>query len=117
MADKWPIFGESKLIWFPIVNGIEDKVVSVLVVRENFDYVRHKAVPGSAFYLDDDVKGICDIRFDRAVRHLDGALQHARRKTRNALSSRIGMDRRDCAAVSCVEELQQVEGFAASNLA
>src|SRR6267378_2080720 len=102
MADKGPILAESELVWFPSVNGAKDKAVSFLVVRTNFDYVRDKAAPGAAFYLDDDIKGIRDIGLDRSEWDIDAALQDTRCETRNPLSSRVGVHGRESPAVTGV---------------
>ena len=87
------------------------------VVASDFKDFRNKANPWLTFDLDEDVERLCDVRLDGPIWHFDTALQDASRETRDALSSGICVDRRDCAAVSCIEELEKFEGFAAANLA
>jgi len=60
----------------------------------DFDQVGNKATTRSALDLDDDIQRIYDIRFDGSLWHLHRALQHARRETRNPLSSRVGKNDR-----------------------
>lgn len=66
------------------------KVVTVQfrIVCADFNNFGDESSPRSAFDLDDDVKRICDVRLDGAIRHFDTALQHTNREARNALGRR-----------------------------
>jgi hypothetical protein len=59
---------------------------------------------------------IGDVSLDGSVRKFDTALQDTTRETRETLLRGICVDSRERAGVSRVQELQQIERFAAANL-
>src|SRR5580704_12875716 len=94
-----------------IVEQVGIRVVSV--DKENFGNI---SAPRPTFDLDDDIERIGDVSLDGSVRKFDTALQDTTRETRETLLRGICVDRRERAGVSRVQELQQIERFAAANL-
>src|SRR5258707_13677118 len=67
--------------------------------------------------MDDDVKRIRDIRLDRSVRRLHGALQNPTGEARETLLCGICVNRAQTPGVTGVQELQEVEGLSAADFA
>jgi len=67
--------------------------------------------------VDNDIQRIRDVPLNGQVGEFDAALQHASRKSRNALKSRIPVNCRDGPAMPRNQKLKQIESLAASNLA
>src|SRR5258708_2965147 len=85
----------------------------VSIDQENFGNV---SVSWSALDKDNDIERIGDVGLNRAIREVHTALQNAGCEPREALLSGICMDGRQRPRVPGVQELQEVEGFATTNL-
>ena len=64
--------------------------------------------------MDDDVERISDVGLDGAIGEVHAALQNATGKPREALLRGVRMDGGQRAGVPGVQELQEIEGFAAA---
>src|ERR1700723_886602 len=106
---------------FVILLGLEDSPVveqiRVRVVAVDQEDLGDIPSSGATLDLDDDVEGVGDVRLDCAVGQLDPALQNAARKPRKSLLRRISMNRGQCAGMSRVQELQEIECLASANFA
>ena len=85
----------------------------VSVDQENFGNV-----PASrpALDMDDDVERISDVGLDGTIGEVHAALQNTTCEPCEALSRGVRMDGGQCAGVTGVQELQEIEGFATTNL-
>jgi len=75
---------------------VENKAVVVFIpvgiVAVDFHDFGDEAPAGAAFEVHDDVYGIADVCFDRAVGQVHTALQHATRESGKALLCGSGVD-------------------------
>src|SRR6266851_1908313 len=94
-----------------VVEEVRIRVVSV--DQEDFGNVSASRPALDMYY---HVQGVGDVRLNRAVRQFDPALQDAAREPREPLLRGVRMDRGQRARVPGVQELQQIERFAAANL-
>ena len=94
-----------------IVEQVCLRIVSV--DQENFGNV-----PASrpALDMDDDVERISDVGLDGAIGEVHAALQNTTCEPCEALLRGVRMDGGQCAGVTGVQELQEIEGFATTNL-
>src|SRR5258708_4105976 len=88
--------------------------ITVGIVTVNFHDLGDEATARAAFEVHDDVDGITDVRLDRAIGQVNAALQNAACESGQCLSCGSRMDGGKAPRVSCVEKLQQIEGFASA---
>jgi hypothetical protein len=81
--------------------------------RQNLGDNSHTRPP---VHLNEHIQGVGDACLNGSIRNFDAALQYARSEARNTLGRGVSVDGRNGAAVPCIEELEQVESFATSNL-
>src|SRR6266404_1504017 len=99
------------------VDGAKVEQVGVGVVAVDFEDFGNEPSPRPAFDLDDDVQRIADVGLNSAVRKFHAALQNAAREASQALLRGTGMDGGKCPGVARIQELEQVEGFTATDFA
>src|SRR6266478_1493863 len=97
------------------VHGAEVEKVGIRVVAIDLQDFGNESAAGPAFDVDDDVKGVGDVRLDRTVRKLDTTLKYAAGKTGQSLFCGTCMDRTQRAGVASIEELQEIERLTSSN--
>src|SRR5690242_10151238 len=85
----------------------------VSVDEENFGNV---SASRSALEMDNDIERIGDVGFNRAIGEVHAALQNATGEPRQPLLSRVCVNRAKRSGVSGVQELQEIEGLAATDL-
>src|SRR5260370_25569496 len=84
-----------------------------MIDLQNF---RNEPATRPAFDMHDDLERIANVRLDRPVGQLDAALQNAAGKPGQSLFRGVRMNCGKRPGVTGVEELQEIEGFSASNL-
>jgi len=67
--------------------------------------------------VNQDVYGAPDVRHDGPVWQFDPALQDAICEASDGLAGRIGMEGTETPCMSCVQCLEQIEGFSTTHLA
>jgi hypothetical protein len=77
-------------------------VIRGQVVTTNLQNLRYKPFSWPVLDLHNYIQRARNVALDRGIRHFNAALEHACGKSRYSLNCRIGMDGRDCAAVTCV---------------
>ena len=89
----------------------EVEEVRVGVVAVDFEDLEDEPSSRSALDLNHDIQRITDVCFNRAVRKLHPALQHAAGEPCQSLLGGIRVNGGNRSRVTCIHELQQIEGL------
>jgi hypothetical protein len=97
---------------------VENKAVVVFipvgVVAVDFHDLGNEAAAGPPLQVHDDVYGLADVCFYRAIGQIHAALQHATCESGKALSCGSGVYGRKTPGMPGVEELQEIEGLSST---
>src|SRR5712664_1968728 len=99
------------------VDGAKVEQVGVGIVAVDFEDFGNESSPRPAFDLDNDVQRVPDVGLNSAVRKFHAALQNAAREASQTLFRGTRMDGGKRTGVAGIQELEQVEGFAAPDFA
>ena len=123
LVDIAVCFVGKRIYWRHDSSSVRMKESSEVVTVEfgfvpgNLDNLGDESSSRSAFEMNQKIEGVCDVALDRPVRQFDTALQNATGEAVECLGSGVGVDCRNCAGMSGIQQLQQVKGFGSPNLA
>jgi hypothetical protein len=100
-----------------VKNNGRVEAIGIRVVTLNFNYLLDVSPTRPAFQVNDDVHRIGDGGLDRAMGELCIALQNAMSETSERLGGGVGVNGRERPRVASVQELQELECLASTNLA